>query len=90
MGLFKRKKEKTATNSHANYKSLFFVCTEHFRGYKRYRLTTYGYEPTQRGIDALKIPNPKYKVLFDASRKVKPDDIEFVKQLIDRMGGNDD
>ncbi len=34
--------------------------------------------------------NPKYKVLFDASRKVKPDDIEFVKQLIDRMGGNDD
>lgn len=34
--------------------------------------------------------NPKYKVLFDASRKVKPDDIEFVKQLIDRMGGNED
>lgn len=29
--------------------------------------------------------NPKYRVLFDASRKVKPEDIEFVKQMIDRM-----
>ena len=34
--------------------------------------------------------NPDYRVLFDASRKVKPEDIEFVKQMIDRMGGNDD
>ncbi len=33
--------------------------------------------------------NPKYKVLFDASRKVKPEDIEFVRQMIDRMGGNE-
>lgn len=34
--------------------------------------------------------NPKYKVLFDASRKVRPEDIDFVKQMIDRMGGSDD
>lgn len=33
---------------------------------------------------------PKYKILFDASRKVKPEDIDFVKQMIDRMGGADD
>lgn len=33
--------------------------------------------------------NPKYKVLFDASRKVKPEDIDFVLQMIDRMGNND-
>ena len=33
--------------------------------------------------------NPKYKVLFDASRKVKPEDIEFVKQMIDRMSNNE-
>lgn len=31
--------------------------------------------------------NPDYKVLFDASRKVKPEDIEFVKNMIDRMNG---
>ena len=32
--------------------------------------------------------NPEYKVLFDASRKVKKSDIEFVKQMIDRMRGD--
>lgn len=29
--------------------------------------------------------NPEYKVLFDASRKVKKDDIQFVKEMIDRL-----
>lgn len=29
--------------------------------------------------------NPDYKVLFDASRKVKKEDIEFVRQLLDRF-----
>lgn len=33
--------------------------------------------------------NPEYKVLFDASRKIKKEDIEFVKQLIDRMSSKD-
>ncbi len=32
--------------------------------------------------------NPEYKVLFDASRKVKAEDIEFVKRMIDRMNGD--
>lgn len=30
--------------------------------------------------------NPEYKVLFDATRKVKPEDINFVKEMIERMG----
>lgn len=35
--------------------------------------------------------NPEYKVLFDATRKVKKEDIEFVKQMIDRVrGGSND
>lgn len=29
--------------------------------------------------------NPDYKVLFDATRKVKKEDIEFVKQMLDRF-----
>ncbi len=29
--------------------------------------------------------NPDYKVLFDASRKVKKEDIDFVRQMIDRF-----
>lgn len=32
--------------------------------------------------------NPEYKVLFDASRKVKKEDIDFVKQMIDRVRGD--
>lgn len=34
--------------------------------------------------------NPEYKVLFDASRKVKKEDIEFVKEMMDRMNGSTD
>ena len=33
---------------------------------------------------------PEYKVLFDASRKVKKEDIQFVKEMIDRLSGNKD
>lgn len=33
--------------------------------------------------------NPDYKVLFDASRKVKKEDIDFVKQMIDRMSNKE-
>lgn len=34
--------------------------------------------------------NPEYRVLFDASRKVRKEDIEFVKQMIDRISGDID
>ncbi len=33
--------------------------------------------------------NPEYKVLFDASRNVKKEDIDFVKQMIDRMSNKE-
>ena len=29
--------------------------------------------------------NPEYKVLFDASKKVKKEDIDFVKKMIDKF-----
>lgn len=34
--------------------------------------------------------NPDYKVLFDASRKVKKEDIQLVKEMIDRMSNKND
>lgn len=34
--------------------------------------------------------HPEYKVLFDASRKVKKEDISFVRQMLDRMRGDSD
>ena len=33
--------------------------------------------------------NPEYKVLFDASRNIKKEDIEFVKQMLDHFKSND-
>ncbi len=33
--------------------------------------------------------NPDYKILFDASRKVKKEDIQFVKDMIDRLSKNE-
>ena len=34
--------------------------------------------------------SPDYNVLFDASRKVKKEDIQFVKEMIDRMSNKND
>lgn len=42
-----------------------------------------------RNLAQFMFENPEYKVLFDASRKVKKEDIEFVKQMIDRVRGDD-
>lgn len=43
-----------------------------------------------RDLAQFMFENPEYKVLFDASRKVKKEDIEFVKQMMDRMKGTSD
>ena len=41
-----------------------------------------------RDLAQFMLDNPEYKVLFDASRKVKKEDIEFVKEMIDRIRGD--
>lgn len=43
-----------------------------------------------RDIAQFLYENPDYKVLFDASRKVKKEDIQFVKEMIDRMSNKND
>lgn len=50
---------------------------------------TYYTDPDSRSIAEFLFSNPEYKVLFNATRKVKKEDIDFVKQFIDRMRGND-
>lgn len=46
---------------------------------------TYYLNPEARDMAQFLFENPEYKVLFDASRKVKPEDIQFVKEMINRM-----
>lgn len=46
--------------------------------------------PDAREMAQFMFENPEYKVLFDASRKVKKEDIAFVKEMIDRVRGDYD
>lgn len=50
---------------------------------------SYYHDPAAADIAEFLHKNPHYKVLFDASRKVKPEDIDFVRQMIDRMTPDD-
>ena len=53
--------------------------------------TPYYVNDDVRELAQFMFENPEYKVLFDASRKVRKEDIEFVKLMIDRVrGGVDD
>ena len=51
---------------------------------------TYYLNDDARDMAQFMYENPEYKVLFDASRKVKKEDIDFVKQMIDRMSNKGD
>lgn len=42
-----------------------------------------------REMSEFMFTNPEYKVLFDASRKVKKEDIEIVRKIIEKFGGAD-
>ena len=50
---------------------------------------TYYLNDEARELAQFMFQNPEYKVLFDASRKVKKEDIAFVKEMIDRVRGDD-
>lgn len=52
--------------------------------------SSYYFNEDARELAEFMFKNPEYKVLFDASRKVKKEDIEFVRQFIDRMRGDSD
>lgn len=47
----------------------------------------YYFDDDAKDMAQFMFENPEYKVLFDASRKVKKEDIKFVKEMIDRMRG---
>lgn len=49
---------------------------------------TYYKNDDAREMAQFMFDHPEYKVLFDATRNVKKDDIEFVKEMIERFTGN--
>lgn len=50
---------------------------------------TYYLDDDAKDLAEFMLENPEYKVLFDATRNVSREDIEFVKEMLDRMSGND-
>jgi transcriptional regulator with XRE-family HTH domain len=42
-----------------------------------------------REMSEFMFTNPEYKVLFDASRNVKKEDIEIVRKIIEKFGGTE-
>lgn len=46
---------------------------------------TYYIDKEARELAEFLHDNPKYKVLFDASRKVKAEDIDLIRQMIERF-----
>lgn len=57
---------------------------------EEFSIPDYYYDEEIRDLIDFLHKNPDYKVLFDASRKVKQEDIEFVKMMIEKVGGNDE
>lgn len=56
MGLFGKKKKEEP----AQPQEITFIQASSFRGFRRFRLTNYGYEPAQIGLKSLQMKNPKY------------------------------
>ena len=63
----------------------FSVTPAYIMGWEDLEQKEYYLSEDARNMAQFLFENPEYKVLFDASRKVKPEDIEFVKQMIDRL-----
>lgn len=51
---------------------------------------TYYLNDDARDMAQFLFENPDYKVLFDATRKVKRENLEFVKRMIDMANGEQD
>lgn len=54
-------------------------------GYLKQEKEKYYLNDDAREMAQFMFDNPEYKVLFDAPRKVKKEDIEFVKDFIERL-----
>ena len=54
-------------------------------GYLKQEKEKYYLNDDAREMAQFMFDNPEYKVLFDATRKVKKEDIEFVKDFIERL-----
>ena len=79
-GVYTPKREKMQRIADYFGVSLHFLET----GKELDREEGYYLDDEARDLAQFLFENPEYRVLFDASRKVKKADIEFVREMIDR------
>lgn len=66
---------------------LFGCSVDYLMNFESSNTKEYYFDPAAESIASFLMDRPEYKVLFDASRKVKPEDIEKVAQMIKLMTG---
>ena len=87
---WKKGKSTPKTDKLQKIADLFEVSLEYLTTGEEPSNETYYINDDARELAQFMFENPEYKVLFDASRKVKKEDIAFVKQMIDRVRGDVD
>ena len=81
--VFSRKAENDSPTSNEKIlKTHSFIQSSNFKGYKRIKLTTYGFESITKGIDALKKPNPQYIPPIDNEHF--PENAEYIFDIKDK------
>ena len=65
----------------------FGVTVEYLKNGETEDTEPYYINDDARDLAQFLFENPDYKVLFDASRTVKKEDIQFVKDMIDKLNG---
>ena len=75
---------------HIDYESFMSNAKSKLAGQDTSSTPVYYLNDDARELAEFMFKNPEYKVLFDASRKVKKEDIGFVKEMINRMRGSSD
>lgn len=65
----------------------FGVDAEYLRTGKTEKKGGYYLDDEAKSLSQFLFENPEYRILFSAARSVKKDDIAFVKEFIDRIGG---
>jgi len=82
---WKKGKSKPGIDKMIKIANFFDVSVEYLMTGEKNHSKEYYLDEESRDIAEFIRDNPDYKALFDTTRKVKPEDINFVKELIERM-----
>ena len=89
VGMYESGKREPNFQTKEEIADIFNVDMNFLHGIKESENDSYYLNDDARDLAQFLYDNPEYKILFDASRKVKKEDIQLVKDLMDRMSGNE-